>query len=77
MDGSGKVVFMGEWKDGKGKGKEMDGDGNVVYEGEWWNGKRNGVGEVLKGTSRIFWKMRNCVRKIWSILSGYTQRKCG
>ena len=50
MDESGKVVFVGEWKDGKGKGKEMDGDGNAVYEGEWWNGKRNGVGEVLKGT---------------------------
>ena len=50
MDESGKVVFVGEWKDGKGKGKEMDGDENVVYEGEWWNGKRNGVGEVLKGT---------------------------
>ena len=50
MDESGKVVFVGEWKDGKGKGKEMDGDENVVYEGEWRNGKRNGVGEVLKGT---------------------------
>ena len=50
MDESGKVVFVGEWKDGKGKGKEMDGDGNAVYEGEWRNGKRNGVGEVLKGT---------------------------
>ena len=24
MDGSGKVVFVGEWKDGNGKGKEVD-----------------------------------------------------
>ena len=57
MDESGKVVFVGEWKDGKGKGKEMDGDGNVVYEGEWRNGKRNGMGEVLKGTRWIgYWK---------------------
>ena len=62
MDEGGRVLFVGEWKEGKGKGKEMDADGNAVYEGEWWNGKRNGVGEVLNGTGWIgHWKngMRN------------------
>ena len=49
MDRNGKVVFVGEWKDGKGKGKEMDGNGKVVYEGGWWNGRRNGRGIEMNG----------------------------
>ena len=55
MDENGNVVFVGEWKDGKGKGKEMDGNGNVIYEGEWSDGKRNGKGEekMEKGMIRL------------------------
>ena len=41
-----KIVFEGEYLNGKrnGKGKEYDFDGNLRFEGEYLNGKRNGKG---------------------------------
>ena len=44
MNENGKVVFEGEWTDGKGIGVEYDGNGKEVYEGGWSNGQRNGIG---------------------------------
>ena len=42
-----KLIFEGEYKNGKrnGKGKEYDDKGNLMFEGEYLNGKRNGKGK--------------------------------
>ena len=42
-----KIVFKGEYLNGKrnGKGKEYNFDGTVIFEGEYLNGKRNGMGK--------------------------------
>ena len=42
----GKLIYEGEYIDGKrnGKGKEYDDKGNLIYEGEFYNGKRDGKG---------------------------------
>ena len=49
MDESGKVVFVGEWKNGKrnGMGKEMDDKERVVRSGKWVDGEYQ---ELLVGT---------------------------
>ena len=42
-----KIVFKGEYINGKrnGKGKEYNFDGTMIFEGEYINGKRNGKGK--------------------------------
>ena len=43
-----RLIFEGEYKNGKrnGKGKKYDYNGKLEYEGEYLNGKRNGKGKV-------------------------------
>ena len=46
-DYSGKLIFEGEYLNGKrhGKGKEYYTNGNTGFEGEYINGKRHGKGK--------------------------------
>ena len=54
-DNNGKIIFEGEYKEGKrdGKGKEYDINGKLIFEGEYlsnikWNGKRHDInGNIL------------------------------
>ena len=43
---NGKLLFEGEYLNGKrnGKGKEYDWNGKLEFDGEYLNGKRNGKG---------------------------------
>ena len=45
-DYDGKLIFEGEYSNGKrnGKGREYDYDGKLIFEGEYFNGKKNGKG---------------------------------
>ena len=49
MDENGRVVFVGEWKDGKrnGMGEEWT-DGKGARFGYWKDGKMNGMGCMVK-----------------------------
>ena len=44
---NGKLIYEGEYLNGKrnGKGKEYDYKGELEFEGEYLNGKRNGKGK--------------------------------
>ena len=51
-----KVIFQGEYKNGKrsGKGKEYDKYGYLTYEGEYLKGKRNGIGKEYYNNDLLF-----------------------
>ena len=55
-DWNGKLMFEGEYLDGRrnGKGKEYDCYGDIIYEGEYLKGKKNGIGKEFFNGILIF-----------------------
>ena len=49
MDGNGRVLFAGEWKEGKKREKVMNRSVNAVFERE----KKNGEGKEMNGSDRV------------------------
>ena len=68
----GKLLFEGEYINGKisGKGKEYDSDGKLIFEGEYLNGKRHGNG---KEYSNGDWDKARI--RIHNIIVKYIERK--
>ena len=55
-----KLIFEGEYLNGKrnGKGKEYDNKGNLIFEGEYLNGKRS-IGKYYYPNIKIIKEMKN------------------
>ena len=54
-----KLVFEGEYLNGKrnGKGKEYDNNGKLIYEGEYLNGKRHGKGKEYDYNTNLIYEV--------------------
>ena len=63
-----KLVFEGEYKDGKrnGKGKEYDLDGILIFEGEYKDGKRSGKGKQYNVKGNISFEGEYLKGKEWN-----------
>ena len=55
-DGNKRVLYDGEWKNGKrsGQGKEYGAYGRLLYDGEWKNGVRNGKGVEYVNGKKVY-----------------------
>ena len=53
-----KILFEGEYKNGKrnGKGKEYDENGKLIFEGEYLKGKRNGKGKEYGENGKLIFE---------------------
>ena len=64
-DGFGKLIFEGEYLNGKrnGKGKEYYYEGKILFEGEYLNGKRwNGKGYDIN--NKVVYELKNWNGKV-------------
>ena len=55
---NGKLIFEGEYLNGKrnGKGKEYNDNGKLIFEGEYLNGKRNGKGKEYDNNGKLIFE---------------------
>ena len=53
-----RIVFVGEYLNGKrnGKRKEYDSSGKLIFEGEYLNGKRNGRGKEYDSSGKLIFE---------------------
>ena len=64
-----KLIFKGEYKNGKkhGKGEEFDTNGKLIFSGNYLNGKKNGKGKLIdKYNDRFFFEGEFKDNKKWT-----------
>ena len=65
---NGKLIFEGEYLNGKrnGKGKEYNDNNELIFEGEYLNGKRNGKGKEYDYNGKLIFEGEYLNGKKWN-----------